>query len=358
MVELGKRGKRSRKVRLEDIAERCGVSLSTASRALAGEKGVRPEIRARVADMAKTLNYAVPASIAGRKVILAASSVAMVDYVRNQFTLHVLEGITARAQILGVEIITQPIANPAQDISALEQALANDEVAGFLFLTLDDEEVLSHSRSFNKPVVLVNGDDPLMRLSSVTPCNRSAARMGTEYLLRFGHERILFLMRRGRRTIERRFEGWRDALALHGIPNVGDLVVEVEDWLPELAAEAICARITARGLDFTAVLAAGDSLAVGAMLGLHRCGYTVPDDVSVMGMDDLPQAAFHNPPLTTIHIPMREIGGVALDLLLDGVDGLATPSRRIELACQIVERQSTAAAPRRSAAQGGAGGQT
>jgi DNA-binding LacI/PurR family transcriptional regulator len=342
MDETVRKRKRSRKVTLEDIAKRCGVSLSTASRALAGEKGVRSEIRAQITSMAKTLNYVVPASIAGRKVILAASGVAMIDYVRNQFTFHVLEGLKARAQILGVEIVTQPIADPPHDISALEEALADDEVAGFLFLTLDDEDILSLTRGFNKPVVLVNGDDPLMRLSSVTPCNRSAARMGAEYLARLGHRRILFLMRRGRRTIERRFEGWRDALAVHGVTDIDDLVVEVGDWLPALAAEAIGARIAQHGLDFTAVLAAGDSLAVGAVDGVHRCGYRVPDDVSVIGMDDLPQAAFHNPPLTTIHIPMREIGGVALDLLLDSVDGLMTPPQRIELACQIIERQSAA----------------
>ena len=85
--------------------------------------------------------------------------------------------------------------------------------------------------------------------------------------------------------------------------------------------------------------------------GVERAGYRVPDDVSVMGMDDLPQAAFHNPPLSTVHIPMREIGGVALDLLLDSIDGFTTPPRRVELACQIVERQSTAVVPSPPATQ-------
>lgn len=117
--------------------------------------------------------------------------------------------------------------------------------------------------------------------------------------------------------------------------------MEVSDWLPDLAADAIKARIDAKGLDFTAVLAAGDSLAVGAMLGLQKAGYRVPDDVSVMGMDDLPQAAFQNPPLTTMHIPMREIGAAALDLLLDDLGGMNMPPRRVEFACHIVKRQST-----------------
>lgn len=343
-IEPGKRPRKSRRVRLEDVAEKVGVSLSTVSRALAGEKGVRPDIRQRILEAAKDANYAIPASVSGKKVVLAASSAAMIDYVRNQFTLYVLEGLSERAGKLGLEIVNRAIADQAEERLLLEEVLADPEVAGLLFLTVDDESLLAASRGFEKPVVMINGDDPSMRLSSVTPCNRSAAYLATDHLIRLGHTRILFLMRPGRRTIERRREGWQDAFAHRGLACPGDLVVAVDDWLPELAGQAISERVRRRGLDFTAVLAAGDSLAVGAMMGVQQMGYTVPDDVSVMGMDDLPQAAFLNPPLTTMHIPMRELGGVALDLMRDAISGFASPPRRVELACHIVERQSTAAA--------------
>jgi len=341
-IESGKRGTPTRRVRLEDIAGQCGVSVSTASRALAGGKGVRGDLRATIIETAKKLNYSIPTSIAGRKVILAASSAAMVDYVRNQFNFYVLDGLQERARTLGVELVSRSIGENADQIALLNEAREDDSVAGCLFLTLDDEAVLTLTDDFDKPIVLINGDDPAMRHSSVTPCNRSAARLATQHLLDLGHRRVLFLMRRGRRTIERRFEGWRDALGERQA-DAADLAVDVPDWLPELAAEAIVRRIEARGLDFTAVLAAGDSLAVGAMMGLQRAGYRVPDDVSVMGMDDLPQAAFQNPPLTTMHIPMREIGAASLDLLLDDLDGMAMPPRRVEFACHIVKRQSTGA---------------
>jgi DNA-binding LacI/PurR family transcriptional regulator len=337
----GKRGTPSRRVRLEDVAARCGVSVSTASRALAG-KPVRAELRSRIIEAAKTLNYKFPASISGRKVILAASSAAMVDHVRNQFTSYVLEGLSDRAKALDVELVSRPIANGEEEVAMLREAEADAAVAGCLFLTLDDESFLSLTGSFGKPIVLVNGDDPWMLHSSVTPCNRSAARLATDHLLDLGHERILFLMRRGRRTIERRFEGWQDALRARGIISTASLIEEVNDWLPELAAQAVRDRIARQGLDFTAVLAAGDSLAVGAMLGIEAAGYKVPTDVSVMGMDDLPQAALHNPPLTTMHIPMREIGAAALDLLLEDLDGMDLPSRRVEFACHLVKRGSTA----------------
>jgi DNA-binding LacI/PurR family transcriptional regulator len=341
----GKRGKKSKRVRLEDIAEACGVSLSTASRALAGEKGVRPEIRQQVLEAAKNANYVIPTAVAGQKVILAASSAAMIDYVRNQFTLYVLEGLKDRAQTLGLEIVTRPIADRTEELAVLKEAQQDDQVAGLLFLTVDDEGMLAATRDFGKPVVLLNSDDPFMRLSSVTPCNRSSARLATDHLINLGHSRILFLMRPGRRTIERRFEGWRDALLAKGLPATDDLVVPVDDWLPELATQAIAERISAGGLDFTAVLAAGDSLALGAMIGIQQKGFSVPGDVSVIGMDDLPQAVFLNPPLTTMHIPMREIGSVALDLLRDKLSGLPMPPRRVELACHLVERASTGKAP-------------
>ncbi len=338
---VGKRGRPSRRVRLEDIAATCGVSVSTASRALGGGKGVREDLREKIIGTAKNLNYKVPTSIAGRKVFLAASSAALIDHLRNQFTSYVLEGLNQRAKTLGVELVTRSVASGEDEIALLTEAESNEEVAGCLFLTLDDENVLTLTSGFRKPIVLVNGDDPAMRHSSVTPCNRSAARLATEHLLDLGHERILFLMRRGRRTIERRFEGWQDALKARGLDPAADLVIEVDDWLPELAAAAIAQRIAGRGLDFTAVLAAGDSLAIGAMIGFERAGYRVPADVSVAGMDDLPLAAFQNPPLTTMHIPMREIGAASLDLLLDDLGGMDLPPRRVELACHVVERQST-----------------
>jgi DNA-binding LacI/PurR family transcriptional regulator len=137
-------------------------------------------------------------------------------------------------------------------------------------------------------------------------------------------------------------EGWRDALEHHGLRADADLVLEVDDWLPELGAETLMRHVRQKGLTFTAILAAGDSLADGAVRGLQAMGYDVPRDVSVMGIDDLPQSAFLNPPLSTVHIPMRELGATALDLLRDTMLGLVVPTRRVELGCHMVERSSIA----------------
>lgn len=345
MMTPGKRGKASRRVRLEDLARTCGVSVATVSRALSGSGGVRPDLHDRIQRAAQDFGYAVPSSIAGQCILVLASTAAMVDYSRSQFTLNVMQGLEERAALLRARVLTRAIGSTEDEQLALAEAAADPGVAGVLFLTLDDEEMLAPTRGFPKPVVLVNGDDPSMRLSSIAPSNRAAAALATSHLFRLGHRRILFLMRRGRRTIERRFEGWRDRMSGPGSLYDPSLVVEVADWLPALAAEAIADRLARHGLDYTAILAAGDSLAHGALQALAAAGIAVPGQVSVMGMDGLPQGAFLAPPLSAIEMPMRDIGAAAVDLLRDLRSGPPQPARRIEIACRLLVRRSCGPAP-------------
>ncbi len=327
-----------RRARLNDIAKRCGVSVSTVSRALSGEKGVSQELRQSVQEVARALRYAVPIEIGGSKVVLATSREAMVDYSRSQFTWYVLEGLKKRAEMMGIEIIIEPIADTG--IARIVELERDASVSGVIFLTVDDPQILDAAAKFAKPVVLVNSDDPQMRLSSVLPCNRSAARLATDYLLQEGHRKIAFLMCPGRRTIEQRLDGWREAYMQHGMPAPDALIIAVNDWLPELAEQAILERVRANRNAFSAVLCAGDSLAIGAIRGLLSLGYRVPDDYSVMGMDDLPFTEYMDPPLTTIHLPVNEMGSTALELLQEMISGNIALPRRIELACALAERQS------------------
>ena len=327
-----------RRARLEDIAKRCGVSVSTVSRALSGEKGVSQELRQSVQDVARALRYAVPIEIGGSKVVLATSRAAMVDYARSQFTWYVLEGLKKRAEMMGIEIVIEPIADAG--IARIIELEQDASVSGVIFLTVDDPQILDAAARFSKPVVLVNSDDPLMRLSSVLPCNRSAARLATDYLLRQGHRKIAFLMCPGRRTIEQRQEGWREAFSQYGLPVPDALTIAVNDWLPELAEQAVMARIRDNREAFSAILCAGDSLATGAIRGLMNLGHRVPADFSIVGMDDLPFAEYMDPPLTTIHLPVSEMGSTALELLQEMISGNITLPRRIELACALRERQS------------------
>ena len=333
-----------RRVRLEDIATRCGTSLSTVSRALSGEKGVSLALRTRIQDVARAMRYTPAQELGGARIVLAISQVAMLDYNRYQFSWYVLQGLKERAKVLGVELTTHPLTG--DDDEALQTLLAQPDVGGVLALTVDDSVFLNTVVNLHKPAVLVNTEDPLMRLSSVLPCNRSATRMACDYLLERGHRDILFLTHPGRRTIEQREEGWREAMRCRQLVCDASRVLTVTDWLPELAEQAIVTRFSEEPRRCTAILCANDSLALGAIRGLQALGIRVPEEVSVIGMNDLPQAEFSTPPLTTVHLPVAEIGTLALELLQDMIAGSVEIPRRIELACSMVERQSVASVMR------------
>lgn len=341
----GKRGQAGRRVRLVDVAARCGVSVATVSRALGTGQGVAPELRARVVEAAQRLGYVLASGIAGKTVILAASQAAMIDYARSQFTLHVLDGLTERAAALGLDVRTRAVAGPADEAALWAEVRGDPGIAGVLYLTPDDGDVAGRAGALGKPLVLVNGEDPWMRLSSVAPCNRSAAALATEALVAAGHRDILFLTRPGRRTIARRLEGWRDRMTEAGLNAGPDRVIEVEDWLPDLARAAVARHLATRGRDASAILAAGDSLALGALMALAEAGINVPGEVSVLGIDGLPQAALTTPPLSVVEIPMRAIGAAALDLLREELTARAPLPKRVELACRLLPRGSTGPAP-------------
>ena len=328
------------RMRLQELAERHGVSVSTASRALSGKPGVSPELRRNLVEAAREVGYPLPGTLQGKEVLVAASRAAITDYDRNLFTAQVLAGMRERAAALGLVLRTTTLRDGEPE--ALEAMLAADRPAAIVLLTVDEPEVLALVHATGLPAVLVNGDDPWMRLDSIAPCNRSAARLATDHLLACGHRDLLFLQRPGRTTIQRRLEGWRDALHAAGLPADDARVLCVEDWLPELAEEALGRHLDAGGAPFSAILCAGDSLAGGAVAALEARGLKVPADISVMGMDDLPMVELWSPPLTTVHIPSRELGGIALDTLRQQIDGRIGPPRRVELACRLVLRGSVA----------------
>jgi DNA-binding LacI/PurR family transcriptional regulator len=328
--------------RLRDIALACDVSISTVSRALTGQKGVRTELRQRIVAAAKTARYPVPSTVQGGRIAVFASTAAMTDYSRTQFTWHVLDGLKAAAAGHEIEVSLVPLPDADENPATLLDALNSPGVTGVLLLTVDDMQVMNLVSDSGKPAVLINGDDPLMRISSVSPCNRSAARMACDHLIGLGHERIGFVMRPGRPTIRRRLEGWRDALFEHGLTCSDDDVVSVEDWTPECAERAIGERLDRGTLDVTALLCAADSLALGALSALSARQIACPRDVSVMGIDDLPISDLLTPRLTTMHIPARELGETAVEMLVEHATQGQRLVRRTELACRLIERDSTA----------------
>ncbi|MEZ0167079.1 LacI family DNA-binding transcriptional regulator [Microvirga sp. TS319] len=337
--------------RLRDIAMACDVSISTASRALTGQKGVREDVRRKIFQAARNAGYPLPNTVQGARIAVLASKAAMTDYSRTQFTWHVLEGLKSAAALREIDVSLVPLPDPEESHAPLIDALDREDFLGVLLLTIDDAQVMQRIHESGKAAVLINGDDPLMRISSVSPCNRSATRMACDYLIGLGHKNIGFVMRPGRPTIRRRLEGWRDALSEHGLPYPDENVISVEDWTPECAERAIGERLDKGTLHVTALLCAADSLALGALSALTARQIDCPNEISIMGIDNLPISDLLTPRLTTMHIPARELGEAAVETLIELSTQGQRVVRRTELACRLIERDSTAPARKRGGRQ-------
>jgi LacI family transcriptional regulator len=158
------------------------------------------------------------------------------------------------------------------------------------------------------------------RLYSLDFDSTPGARLATEYLIRQGHRRIAFIAgSAGHLDAAQRLAGYKAALAAHRIPFSGKLVVPGD--YSDTGGHAALEQLLDSGVEFTAVFAANDQSAYGAMLALHRRGLKVPEDVSVIGYDDLPTSSFSIPPLTTVHRAIDEVGEAAAQAMIDLLDG-------------------------------------
>jgi DNA-binding LacI/PurR family transcriptional regulator len=201
---------------------------------------------------------------------------------------------------------------------------------------------LAALRASGVPAVLIARDVARGGIDTVVVDSFAGMRQATTHLLRLGHRRIAYIGGPGTLPVAReRLRGYRQALRDFHVP-VDRTLVAAGDFRVDGGRTAV-RRFLARRRAFTAVVAANDLLAIGAMEALRAAGRRLPEDVAVVGFDDIPFAAFVDPPLTTVAQPTYRLGALAMERLLVLMDGGATPSRRTVLQPQLVVRRSCGA---------------
>lgn len=347
--------KTPRKTTLKDVAREANVSLSTASHAINGTAPLTLEVRDRVLETARALGYLESrrqkATIATlRVVLLAMTNDAAPHSDLNMVSWTMLNGFRRECDRLGVRIVPFVSATNRIDPDEVAEAAVAGNVDGIVILNEDRPQLVQALAALQKPVVLINGEDPAMVVDTVTAENRFGARLGIEHLLSLGHRKILHITWKGRTTIRRRYDGYSDAFSSAGLTVPPDMIVEVESYEPEWGEAAIRDLLQENPplRNATAIFCAADNLALGCLKALHEAGLKVPEDVSVLGFDDILPAAFSVPPLSTIELPADRLGGAALTLLehrLVAADP-SRPSHRLELGCRLVLRGSIAPPPK------------
>jgi DNA-binding LacI/PurR family transcriptional regulator len=349
-----------RSVKLADVARAAGVSQGTASNAFAKPGLVRPEVRERVEQAARTLGYHGPDPKgrllrAGR--VNAIGVVAMDDlgyFFNDPFNREFMIGVAEVCDARGAGIALVSAVDRDSAAWGIDTAL----VDGFIVQCMEDgDRLIELARRRRLPFVAVDVD-PGPDASSIMVDDRDGARQAAEHLLALGHRRFGILsleitadgrtglidrVRRGQArygATRDRLAGYEDALTAAGVDFDGVAIVESEN--DRQGAKRGATTLLDAGPDITAILAMSDVLAVAAIEEAQRRGLKVPRDLSVVGYDDVPEAARADPPLTTIAQPIVEKGRLAAHMIFD-----PGPPRKETLPVKLVVRGSTGPAPGR-----------
>jgi LacI family transcriptional regulator len=320
-----------------DVAAQAGVSIATVSRVVNGRYGVAPGTSSRVQAVIDDLGYEsslVARSLRSRRTNVIGIIVADIE----PFSAELLKGAARAIRGTGYELIVYSGGGHLEDDTGWERRYLS-RVSG----TLTDGTVLVTptvvDASTSSPVVAVDPHAGSSEMPTVDSENLQGAKTATEYLIELGHRRIGFLA--GRSDLEsarRRERGYREALAEAGIPFDENLV-RIGGYTGESARSA--ARELLEMTDRpTAIFAANDVSAIQTMNVASETGLEVPEDLSVVGFDNIPESALTTPPLTTIDQSIQQMGFEAAKLLLGLIDEPDRDPIHLTLPTELVVRQS------------------
>lgn len=335
----------SGKLRIKEIAELTGLSISTVSRVLAGKSNTSEEVKKRVLACAKQQGVLSDLSV-GRllfnTVTVFAPSRAF-DVRTDIFYYKVIQGIRSAVAQQEIRLSYCSLEETDSDIPLLLQRISDSACEAAIIVGIDDPRVHEMAATIGKPCVLINCKDRSMRLDVVSPDHQLIGEFSASYLIEHGHRNILTLLCLRRITMEQRLTGIRDAFTLHNIEfdESRDLVSTV-GFGAEEAREALTAFLSdkPRAQYPTAILAGGDFMAVGAYEALKELGLSVPNDISIMSMDGFNLAEIHDVPLTAVHVPRDELGAEALKLLQQRITKPEAPFRTVLLSGKLVVQSS------------------
>lgn len=327
-----------------DVARHAKVSPGVVSRLLNGDATlhVRPETRSRVLASAAELdyapNYAARALRKARSGLIAAG----VHDASNPIYTAIIEGAQAATTKAGYALMLADIDALATDDSAFKRIVAGGAIDGILLQRAGTsaDTLISKIAERSVPTVLLN-DRARGTMSSVAVDDYGAARLATEHLVALGHRRVALIHVDGPDSrADHRSRGWEDALRAGGLRPNPRLIVN-GGHTPEIGARAMLSLLSA-AVRPTAVFVANVMSAVGALAGARSTGVRVPEDVSVVGLHDFDLAGHLNPALTTVRLPLREMGERAVEILLRQLDGKS--AQQVEITTpvpQLVVRAST-----------------
>lgn len=326
-------------ITIRDVAKEAGVSVSTVSRVLNDKDDVAPETYEKVQGIIRELGYT--SSLAARSMRSRRTNVIglVVPDVADSFSIQVMKGVNEAITELDYDLIIYTSGSIKKRSAAERErhfvSLLNGGITdGVIIVT-----PAATSFSTTAPVVTIDPNNQCPDCLTISATNHAGALEAMEYLIGLGHRRVGFVS--GRPDLQcanHRLRGYLDALCQASIPQ-DQALIEVGDFSRE-TARGCTQRLLLLPTPPTAVFAANDESAIGVIETAHEMGLRVPDDLSVVGFDNIPEAAYHNPALTTVDQFIGKMGHTATERLIDLIQGKPLESDLHLVPTQLVVRDS------------------
>jgi LacI family transcriptional regulator len=330
---------------IKQIADATGVHPSTVSRALDPKKRhlVAEDVAKRIAAQAEALGYQPNRLAANLRLGRSDLIGVLLPDIANPVFAPILGGIAEALSAEGYSPIVADAGNASLQQISFVETLLSQRVDGLILATVSqDDELVGFCIRRGLPVILVNRSEARDRVSSVVSDDDMGMRLAVDHVVGLGHRRIAHVAGPlSTSTGALRRDGFERAMARHGLSGV---VREAAGYTREAGAQA-AARLLAATRDMTAIVAANDLLALGVLDALKERGLRCPQDISLVGHNDMPLMDVTSPPLTTVRIEHREMGRIAARMLVDTIRNRSAAVRHDVLRPELVVRGSTRAYP-------------
>lgn len=310
----------TKRLQMADIARLAGVSVSTVSRALNGSPLVNDETKQRIGELARSLNYSINLGAQNLRLQKNQTVAVVVPYdaqsrqhISDPFFLAIVGSLADALTDRGYDMLLSRV-----DAEQLDDAARLYDAGKAIGLVIIGQwrhhDQLNAMAARQVPLVVWGGQMPQQLYCSVGGDNVAGGREATRHLLRLGRRRIVFLGDAQLPEVRLRRDGYRQALQEAGLAE--DPALELPVPFQTIAARQAIDRFAAGGVAFDGVVACSDLLAMQAVQSVRAAGRDVPGDVAVVGYDDMPIAAFCDPPLSSVHQPVTEAGSEIVEALL------------------------------------------
>lgn len=327
------------KISIRKLSEITGFSPATVSNALNHKKGVNAETSAKILQAARELGYTPGNRITRVKFVMFKNRGHVVE--NTPFFPLMVAGVEQECRALGMEMVLCHLDRRQENFDEVFRNICEDTGTALILLgtELEDSDI-DLIRALPDPFVVIDYWKEDMTFDAVLINNADSARMATEYLVSKGHRKIGYLRGDFRiKPFRSRYNGYQTALKKAGLEENTAFEIPLSCDM-DGAYQDMKRVLTGHPELPTAFFADNDMIALGAMKAMWEAGIRIPEDVSVVGFDDLSFSSISNPPLTTIRVPKQDIGKVAVRRLRDMITDNSTLHVKTQVCTEFVERDS------------------